>query len=73
METAGKSCNKCKSNKDDAPKGLDDILEKDDIFSKREHPHVEKQVEPGKGDCEGADLPLDAGSDISLKKGDPIC
>ena len=72
METAGKGHNKRKSNTEDAWEGPYDISEKKDIFSEREHPHVKKQVEPGKGDCDGAGLPLETCANISLKEVDLI-
>ena len=52
-------------DKDDADsaKGEDDALEEDDVFSDSvQEPHVEEEVDPGKGDGDGTDLPVNAGA-----------
>ena len=50
-------------DKDDADcaKGEDDVLKEDDVFSDSvQEPHVEEEVDPGKGDGDGTDLPVQA-------------
>ena len=43
--------------------GEDDILEENDIFPYSvQEPHVEEQVDPGEGEGDGTDLPVQAGA-----------
>ena len=68
-ETSSKSQDKDEDNCKDGQKREQDVLEEDDVLAHNvEKTHVEKQVEPGEGDSEGADLPLAAWSNINIKK-----
>ena len=47
---------------EESKEGEDDVLEEDDVFPDPvQEPHVEEQVDPGKGEGDGTDLPVQAG------------
>ena len=59
---------KCESNDHDdkdngnCKEGDDDVLKENDVFPDSvQEPHVEEQVDPGEGEGDGTDLPVQAG------------
>ena len=63
METECESSDHDDKDNADCAKGENDVLKEDDVFSDSvQEPHVEEEVDPGKGDGDGTDLPVQAGA-----------
>ena len=61
METESESSNHDDKDNRDCAKGEDDVLKEDDVLPDSvQEPHVEEEVDPGKGDGDGTDLPVQA-------------
>ena len=61
MEAEGKANKKDEEDDGDLQEGEDDVFEDDDVDANPiEKSHLEKQVDPGQRDRDGADLPLEA-------------
>ena len=59
MEAKRKGRKKDEEDRQKTKKGLEDILEDDDVLPNAiKQSHVEEKVDPGKSDGEGGDLPL---------------
>ena len=63
METECESNDHDDKDNGDCKEGVDDVLKEDDVFPDSvQEPHVEEKVDPGKGEGDGTDLPVQARS-----------
>ena len=63
METECKSNDHDDKDNGNCKEGEDDVLKEDDVFPDSvQEPHVEEQVDPGEGEGDGTDLPVQAGA-----------